>query len=249
LNFFDLVNISERYMELLNPSTPEKMMAVGRVLRLPEGGRVIDFGCGFGEQLALWGQAFGISGVGIDIRPYAAERAARKLATRGLSDRIEIVCANAAEYVYAPHSFDAAVCLGASFIWKRFPDAIHAMKPALRPGGRLAIGEPYWLSDAIPAEYKVRYPDFYFESELLAMIRQEGFELEYVLHASTDDWDRYESDNWMGLVRWLEETPDHPEREQVVEHLHAAQEDYLRFGRQYLGWGVYMLAPHGPLAR
>ena len=146
MKFFDLVNISERYMELINPSSPEKMMTVGKVLRLPEGGRVIDFGCGFGEQLALWGQAFGISGVGIDIRPYAAERAARKMAKRGLSGRIEIVCANAAEYAFPPGAFDAAVCLGASCIWRGFPAAIHAMQPALRPGGRLAIGEPYWLS-------------------------------------------------------------------------------------------------------
>ena len=117
------------------------------------------------------------------------------------------------------------------------------MRSALRPGGRLAIGEPYWLSAMVPADYKDRNPDVYFESQLLEMISQEGLELEYVLHASTDDWDRYESENWFGLQRWLEENPEDPERDHVRQQLHAWQSDYLRFGRQYLGWGVYLLAP------
>ncbi len=36
MNFFDLVNISERYMELVNPCTPEKVLTIGRVLGLEE---------------------------------------------------------------------------------------------------------------------------------------------------------------------------------------------------------------------
>ena len=32
MNFFDLVNISERYMELVNPSTPDKMPTLGNHL-------------------------------------------------------------------------------------------------------------------------------------------------------------------------------------------------------------------------
>jgi len=62
MKFFDLVNISERYMEIVNPSTLEKVLTIGKVLGLKEGNRVIDFGCGYGEVLSLWRQHFGISG-------------------------------------------------------------------------------------------------------------------------------------------------------------------------------------------
>jgi len=53
MEFLDLKNISERYLELVNPTSPKKILAVGKVLGLKEDSRVIDFGCGFGEVLAL----------------------------------------------------------------------------------------------------------------------------------------------------------------------------------------------------
>jgi SAM-dependent methyltransferase len=244
LNFFDLVNISERFMEIINPSSAEKMLEVGKSLRLEPGSRIIDFGCGFGEELALWGEHFGISGVGIEIRPYACERAARKMTERGLDGRIQIACANGAEYAYPAHSFDAAVCLGASFIWNGFPSALRALKDAIQPSGRLAIGEPYWLSDSVPFSYKESQADIRAENELLQMIRQEGFDLENIVRASHDDWDRYECGNWAGLIRWLDENPaSSTDRQQVIDHLRAAQDEYLQYGRQYLGWAVYVLAP------
>lgn len=243
MNFFDMVNISEPYMELINPSSAEKMLAVGKSLSLQAGSRVIDFGCGFGEELALWGEKFGISGVGIDIRPYACERASHKLAERGLDGRIKIACANGAEYAYPPNFFDAAVCLGASFIWSGFPAAIRAMKGAVQTNGRLVIGEPYWLSDNVPDSYKQSQEGIRAEYELLQFARQEGFDLETVVRASHDDWDRYESDTWHGLVRWLEENQAHPDRQQVIDHLRQSQDEYLQYGRQYLGWAVYMLTP------
>jgi cyclopropane fatty-acyl-phospholipid synthase-like methyltransferase len=93
VDFFGLVNISEQFMTVINPSTPEKIVRAGRVMGLKEGMRVIDFGCGFGEALALWAEQFGISGVGIDIREYACGRARQRLAPFG--DRFEIACMDA----------------------------------------------------------------------------------------------------------------------------------------------------------
>ena len=86
---------------------------------------------------------------------------------------------------------------------------------------------------------------FHTEYELLQITREEGFDLEYVVRASHDDWDRYETGNWYGLIRWIEENPDHPERQDVIDHLHKAQDEYLRYGREYLGWAMYILNPIG----
>ena len=84
MDFFDLVNISERYMELVNPSTHEKTITFGKFLRLREGSRVIDFGCGYAEPLVLWAEHFGIVGTRIDVREHACERARQKIAQKGL---------------------------------------------------------------------------------------------------------------------------------------------------------------------
>lgn len=40
MDFFDLVNISERYMELVNPTSPEKIVKLGKYLRLEPKKRV-----------------------------------------------------------------------------------------------------------------------------------------------------------------------------------------------------------------
>lgn len=242
MEFFDLVNISERYMELVNPSSPEKVITLGKFLGLKPDSRVIDFGCGFAEPLILWAEQFGIHGIGIDVREYACERARQKVAQRGLTDRIEIVQSAGADYVFEEGSFDVATCIGATFIWGGFVPTIRALKRAVRPGGRIGIGEPYWLNSHVPAEY-VRKEPFFTEYELLQHIRAEGFDLEYVVRASHDDWARYESDNWHGLLRWLEENPHHPERAQVKAHMRQTQDDYFRYSREHLGWAMYALAP------
>lgn len=243
MDFFELMSISHRYMEILNPSTPEKIIKVGKMLRLKEGSRLIDFGSGCGEPLALWGEEFGIYGVGIDISKDFCERAVSKLNDRKLIDRIEIVCAKGTEYTFEEAAFDAATCIGATFIFGGFQLTIQALKRAVHSKGRLGIGEVHWLTDAVPPDYAQKQTSTYTESELLRIAREEGFEIEYVVRASHDDWDRYESDNWYGLVRWLEENPGHPERQQVFEHLRRTQDEFFHWGRPYMGWAMYVLSP------
>jgi len=242
MNFFDLVNISESYMELVNPCTPDKVLTIGKVLGLGEGSRVIDFGCGYGEVLALWAKQFGACGTGVDIREHACSRARKKMSRLGLTDRIKIICANAAEYPFKKQLFDVAACVGASFIWGGYRPTIRAMKKVIHPKGKLVIGEPYWLRERIPPEY-AKTQQVHREHELWQITREEDFDFEYVVRASHDDWDRYEADNWYGLIRWLEENPKHPERQEVIDHLHRAQNEYLRYGREYMGWAIYVLNP------
>ena len=243
MEFFDLVNISERYMELASPTTPDKIVQFGKHLMLHAGSRVIDFACGYAEALVLWAEHLGITGIGVEVREHACERARRKITEKGLGDRIEIVCARAADYSFNEQAFDAATCVGASFICGGYRPTIRAMRRAIRREGRLGIGEPYWLKDSVPPQVAAREASIHREIELLHIARQEGFDFEYAVRSSHDDWDRYEAGNWQGLVRWLEENPDHPERDEVIAHLHKLQDEYLNYGREYLGWAMYVLAP------
>jgi ubiquinone/menaquinone biosynthesis C-methylase UbiE len=243
MEFFDLMSISHRYMEIMNPSTSEKIIKLGKLLNLKEGSRVIDFGCGCAEPLSLWAEEFGITGIGIDISEDFCNRATEKLYMKGLADRIKIVCSRGTDYVFEEGAFDAATCIGATFIFGGYQQTIQALKRATNKTGRLGIGETYWLSDRVPPEYAQKETHAHTESELLQITRDAGFELEYIIRASPDDWDRYSSDNWYGLIRWLEENPGHPDYEQVFKHLRVSQDDYVRFQRQYMGWAMYCLAP------
>ena len=243
MDFFKIMDIAHRYMEILNPSSSEKIIKLGKLLKLKKGDRVIDFGCGCAEPLILWAEEFGIDGIGIDLSEEFCDRARKKLAMRGLSDRIEIVCSPAADYKFEEGAFDAATCIGATFIFGGYRQTIQTLKQAAHQNGRLGIGETHWLTNQVLPEYAQKQLTTYTESELTKLTRDEGYELEYIIRASRDDWDRYMSDNWYGLIRWLEENPDHPERNQVLKHFRSDQEDYFQFQRQYMGWAMYCLVP------
>ena len=243
MHFYDLYTIAERNLELINPTSPEKIVTLGKYLRLNENSRIIDYGCGYAEPLILWAENFGIQGVGIEVREPVCERAVKKLKDRGLDDRIEIVCAKGAEYKFEAHSFDVATCIGASFIWDGYESTVKALKKAVKKDGRIGIGEPYWASSNVPPEYAKQLSVILSEYDLLRIARAEGYDVEYIVRANLDEWDRYEAENYHGLVQWIEENPDHPEFEEVVAWLHKTQDDYFKYGREYLGWAMYALAP------
>ena len=241
MEFFDLKNISERFMEIVNPTSEEKILKIGAVLGLNENSRIIDFGCGYGETLALWAEHFDISGIGIDIREHACRRAKKKIADRGFDRRIKIVCGSADEYAFDPGIFDVAACMGASFIWDGYRSAIQNMKKAVSDGGKLVIGETYRKVKAFPPEFSEEEKKFPLEHEIVHAARREGLDLEYMVRSSRDDWDRYEAENWYGFFRWLAENPDHPDRLQVIDTLRKYQDDYFRFGGKFLGWAMFIL--------
>jgi len=243
MNFFDLKDIAERYLEIVDPISPEKILTIGRMAGMAPGKTLIDFGCGFAEPLVLWAENFGISGVGIDIRQKAIERARDKIARGGLADRLQVVQGKGAEYRFEPGSYDFAACIGATFIWGGYKPALQALQQAIRPGGKLLVGEAYWLKDRVPSELAQSQSDFHSESWLLRTTWEAGLELEYVVRASHDDWDAYEAGNWYGLSRWIEDNPEHPERQEVIDYLHESQGEYFRYGREYFGWALYLLTP------
>ncbi len=236
-----LYDISEPFMDLINPLSKDHVRLLGEVLKLREGQRIIDFGCGFGEFLAMWSEAHGITGIGIDIREYSIERALERIKGAGLADRIDLWLGDGKDYVYRKGEFDHALCIGASFIWGDYRKTIQGMRDAIKPDGRLVIGEPYWSKTPVPEEYYEEYKMIVTEIELAEITREEGFDIEYMTRASLQDWDIYEAGNWLGLSHWLDTNPGHPDRQQVIEWWHKIQDEYLRYGREYLGWAVYVL--------
>ena len=73
--FYD---ITHREHTVCNPTSDEKIGRLVELLRLPRGARVIDIASGKGELLVRLAEAYGVSGVGVDISPYCIADAERK---------------------------------------------------------------------------------------------------------------------------------------------------------------------------
>ncbi len=238
----DIVTIAQGALPIMNPTTPEKVLAAGEGAGLSAASRVVEVGCGNGTILALWGEAFGISGVGIEQRRSACETAEQLLAEAGLDKRISVLCMDGRDFV-ADEAFDCAVCVGASHIWNGFEPALHAMLDLVHDEGTIVMGDRYWRRDGVPPEFAREWTEVPTEYEILKTIRDAGLDLAAVVRANEDDWDRYESGIWQSLLSWLAAHPDHPERDDIVGYLRQIQDEYFGYGREYMGWAMYVLVP------
>ncbi len=242
MEFSDLVTITQGLLPIMNPVSPEKVIAVGKAAGLCPSDPVIECGCGNGTLLALWCGEFGISGTGIEIRSEACEQARKTIRERGFENRISIQCGDAATFV--PESpADCAVCLGASFIWGGFAQALQALQRMVHEKGKVVIGDRYWRNDRIPPEFSREWPDVCTEYEQLRYAREAGFDCTYLVRASEDDWDRYETGIWQACVQWIEKNPGHHDRKEVLDYLHHIQDEYAGYGREHIGWAMYLLTP------
>ena len=56
-----------------------------------------------------------------------------------------------------------------------------------------------------------------------------------------DSWDRYAAAQWLNIRRWLDANPDDELTGQMRAELATSPAQYARYGREYLGWGVFAL--------
>ena len=61
--------------------------------------------------------------------------------------------------------------------------------------------------------------------------------------ADGDSWDRYEASQWGTVADWLIANPDDPDHAAMRRFLDENRRTYLRWGRRYLGWGVFVTRP------
>ena len=67
-----------------------------------------------------------------------------------------------------------------------------------------------------------------------------GLPVVSVIASSEDDWDRYETLHWKAVEGWLAESAGDPDAAEVREWHEREKRTYLRHGRDYLGWAIFV---------
>jgi SAM-dependent methyltransferase len=238
--------IAEAGHLILNPLVEAQLRLIGEICEVGPGTRLLDLACGKGELLCRWAEWFGAGGVGVDLS-HVFSAAARERATElGVADRVSIVQADAAGYAADGGAFDIVSCIGATWIGGGLGGTVELLRPAVRPGGLLLVGEPYWI-DPPPPEAVAAHefaPDEYVSLEgTLDRLDAAGVELVEMVLANPDSWDRYEASQWLTVTRWLAANPEDPDHDAMRAFRDEGRRTYLRWGRRYLGWGVFVTRP------
>jgi SAM-dependent methyltransferase len=237
--------ISETNHRILNPFTEEKLMLLGSLCDLEAGMSLLDLACGKGEMLCQWARHYGIGGIGVDISTVFLEAARQRALELNVSDKVSFVQEDAAKYPQPTHSFDVVSCIGATWIGDGLVGTLELMKPTLKyKDSLMLVGEPYWI-DTPPSEaysaWGVMEDDYTSLDGTLDRFESAGVELVEMVLADQDSWDRYEAAQWMTLSTWLGENAEDPDAPEIRKWLNDNRRAYLKYGRRYFGWGVFVL--------
>jgi SAM-dependent methyltransferase len=231
--------VVERDHELQNPTSPEKIRLLGKYLRLGRGSEVLDVASGRGGPALVLAAEFGCRITCVERAPEFHDAARRRVREAGLDDVIELVHADASTHPLEPERYDAALCLGASFVWGGLAGTLETLPAAVRRGGFVAVGEPYWRTWPLPVTVDPGpHADVVGLAGTVARFERAGLVPVALIDATLDDWDRYESLHWLAAEEWLAEHPDDPDAPAIRSEHELARDRYVRWQRDLLGWAI-----------
>ncbi len=232
--------VAERDHELQNPISADKLRLLGKRLRLAPGSRVLDIASGRGGPAVLLAGEFGCSIDGIEIAPEFHAVAVERAEAAGLAERVSFRLGDASQEELPAEGYDVAMCLGASFVWSGLAGTLDALEPAVRPGGHVVVGEPFWRKLPLPGDYAERDEPFTTLGDTVAIMETGALSVVSVIASSEDDFDRYETLHWRAVEEWLAENADDPDAGDIRSRHEGYKQTYLRHGREYLGWAIFV---------
>jgi SAM-dependent methyltransferase len=241
MDALNYAEIAERPLEISTPTSRKTLLRLARTCRVGDGTEVLDVGSGHGLLLRLWALHWALRGTGLDRSAAAVAQARLKAEAEGVTDRVQFLIGAAAEAPGRPEGYDVVTCVGASFALGGFGPALAWMTGRLKPGGVLAIGEPF-LVRPVPAETlrREQAADLRTRDDLLGLLRTENLRLREIMPASTREWDRYCVSSWRAVAAWARANPRHPDRPRLEHEADTWRQRYRRFARGLVGWALFV---------
>lgn len=225
--------VAERYHDIQNPISAEKIRLLGERIGLGPGRRVLDIACGRGGPAIVLASGFGCRVVGVERSNEFATAARERIAAAGLEELIAIHEQDAADFPIEPEQWDAALCLGASWIWDGLEGTVATLSRGVRPGGHVAVGEVYLRAPAGGDR-----EEFVSLADTVRRFERVGPPVTTLITASEQDWDAYEGLHWASLEAWLAENAEDPGAAAIRSEHERSKWRYLEHGREADGWAI-----------
>src|SRR3990172_3940497 len=229
--YHDLCHRDHRFW---NPLEEAQLVALSDLLSLGPRHRILDVACGPGLVLDRLLGATGASAVGVDLSPSCIAAAAKRLAPHVAAGRVDLLCDDGkAALTRLQGQFDAALCLGADWIFGGVGGTAAALRSVTKAGGLVVVGTTAWLRPA-PSDYRdlTRCTEEEATRTLAdhhRAVADAGLSLVTVMPSSQEAFDHYERLRWSALARHLQQMPDDPRGGEFRQRMAKERDRYLKF--------------------
>jgi SAM-dependent methyltransferase len=242
--------IAHRDHDYMNPISAAKVERLLDLLPLDDVSRVLDLGCGRAELSLRIIERFGSTVVAVDNSSMMLDAARERAEWTGALAKLHLDDIDIREFRADPETFHLSVMLGSGGIAGGMAGICKQLKTWTKSGGYVLIGEGYWRAKP--------HPDY------LALL--DGSESEFLDHkgnvqagvdaglipmhattASQDEWDDYEWKYCRSIERYAREQLDDPDNPWMLERIRRWRDGYLRWGRDTLGFALYLFYRPGPM--
>lgn len=242
--------IAHRHLTFCNPISEAKIERAMGLMGLRPGDSVIDWGAGKCELLIRLVRRYGVRGVGVELAGLFASEARRRTVESGVAAEVVVHEGDAREYLagMGERRFDLSVCVGSTHSFGDYGAALGAMHGTTRPGGLIFVGEGYWKQP--PSKEYLRAlggeeSESRTHAENVGLAAARGLVPLWAGTASDDEWDEYEWGYARGIETFVAGHPSDPDAPAMLERSRGWRETYLKWGRETLGFGLYLFRAPG----
>jgi SAM-dependent methyltransferase len=226
--------IAHATLAVHNPMTDAALSAIVEACRLGPGALAVDIGCGSGEFLARLVARWKCRGIGIDLSPFAIERARQR------SSDVDWRIGDGRTLDLERESAALVASVGATHVFGSLTATLASILPFLLPDGSVVVGDGYWRQppgEQWLADLGASRDELCDRDTFVTTVESHGLRIEEVFDATPADIDRY-NDAWRSnLERHLEAHPGDADASEI-----AAALDHARLwhppSARYLGFMV-----------
>ena len=143
----------------------------------------------------------------------------------------------------AMNSVDLVVCTGSSHALGGYEPCLEAIVPLLKKHGQILFAEGYWKKkpDTAYLEYlQASENDYCFHWQNVEKAMKHNLIPLYSHTASEEDFDNYEWLYSRSIEDYTRENPNDTDNVSMLEHIRLWRKNYLRYGRDTLGFALYL---------
>jgi cyclopropane fatty-acyl-phospholipid synthase-like methyltransferase len=219
--------IAHGQLPVWNPVGVDQLQRYVSQLELPEGGSVLDIGCGRGHLLGLILSQYKTKGLGVDSSAFAISVAMNDLAAHVRANRLTLVERAFDADEFGATEFDLVICIGSAHAAGGYQGTLITARRFLRAKGLLLVGEGFWKCTPSPDYLDFLKMTSNEHTTHLGNQSQgisEGFDLVSCSECSQVEWDAYEDQYARNIEEFVKANERDPDAEAMLQRIRPWRE-------------------------